>query len=96
MKYFFYWLLLTQFSFTLLLIRQRFFLFPLFFCFIFYFFKIEIVLSIPFRIPMKAAIKRYSGKYVCFPFDELYKIMYSFSNIRLYPGNLSTWSQRCC
>ena len=92
-----YWVLLAHFSFMLPLIRQCSFLFLLFFLFFSLFFLwSEIVLSTPFWKVTKAVIKRHFAKYLYFQFDKLYKVMQSFSNIRQYPGNLSTLSQRCC
>ena len=92
-----YWVLLAHFSFMLPLIRQCSFLFLLFFLFFSLFFLwSEIVLSTRFWKVTKAVIKRHFAKYLYFQFDKLYKVMQSFSNIRQYPGNLSTLSQRCC
>ena len=54
-----------------------------FFCFLFYFFKIEIALSIPFQKLRKAAIKRYSDKYIVFNlinFIKLCSLLATFVN----------------
>ena len=73
-----------------------FFIVSTFFLFYFLFFKAEIVLSIPFRKLTKAAIKTYFAKYICFQFDQLYKILQSSKNICQYPGKLLTLFQRYC
>ena len=90
-----YWVLLALFSLTLLLFRQCFFLFLLFFCFFFNFVKPKLFYQHLFEGLRKQQLRAILLN-MCFQFDKPYKIMQAFSNILQYPENISTLSQRCC